>query len=69
MDLTTTAFAPIATSSAIVISPIIFAPVPINTLFPITGALLLPLVVPIFTHYCNLQFFPIFALEFTTIVP
>ena len=48
-SLTTTAFAPIAISLAILTLPIILAPLPINTLFPITGASDSPFVAPMVT--------------------
>ena len=66
---TTTAFAPIATLSAIVIFPIILHPSPKNTLSPIYGAKFCPFVAPIVTPVCILQFLPTDALLFTMIVP
>ena len=49
MSFTTTAFAAIATFEEIVTSPIIFAPVPMNTLSPMLAALDEPFVAPMVT--------------------
>ena len=65
--LLTTAFAPIATSLSIIMSPITFAPVPIKTLSPILGAP--PPDAPIVTPSWIRQYFPILALLFTQIAP
>jgi hypothetical protein len=69
-DLLTNELAPIAMPSAIVIGPLITAPAPINTLFPICGQSLgafhpLPIVTPWYIR----QFSPILESECTTIVP
>ena len=69
MLFVTTALAPIATSDAMEISPIIFAPDAINTLFPITAHLSDPFVAPMVTPSCILQNFPISARWPTTIGP
>ncbi len=66
---TTTAFAAIATFDEILTSPIIFAPVPMNTLSPIIAAFEEPLVAPIVTPSCIRQFLPIRLPAETTIVP
>lgn len=55
MLFVTTALAPIATSDAMEISPIIFAPDAINTLFPITAHLSDPFVAPMVTPSCILK--------------
>ena len=69
MSFTTTALAPIHTLSEILTLPMIFAPVPMNTLSPIVAAKSEPFVAPIVTPSCMRQLAPIFAFEATTIVP
>lgn len=69
-DLLTTAFAPMAISSAISISPKIFTPGAIQILSPSLGTRSgYPAATPMFTPICILQLDPIFAVSATAIVP